>query len=109
MTSSSETPDFQTGSTLSHHAHGHADAMDDEESLTPLEQEVLDEYARLLGNLNQVRPLHSTFLYSSSTPLPYPSLPFPPLSSITQFFGRNPFSVETPAQSPKSTGVPDVL
>lgn len=29
---------------------------DGEESLTPLEQEVLDEYARLLGNLNTVRP-----------------------------------------------------
>lgn len=27
----------------------------DAESLTPLEQEVLDEYARLLGNLNDVR------------------------------------------------------
>jgi DASH complex subunit DAD3 len=26
-----------------------------EDSLTPLEQEVLDEYARLLGNLNTVR------------------------------------------------------
>jgi DASH complex subunit DAD3 len=33
----------------------HADL--DSESLSPLEQEVLDEYARLLGNLNTVRPL----------------------------------------------------
>jgi DASH complex subunit DAD3 len=38
-----------------------------EESLTPLEQEVLDEYARLLGNLNTVsypphRPCLSCFL-----------------------------------------------
>ncbi|KAF2855988.1 hypothetical protein T440DRAFT_356569, partial [Plenodomus tracheiphilus IPT5] len=34
----------------------------DEESLTPLEQEVLDEYARLLGNLNNM----STLLLSLS-------------------------------------------
>ncbi|KAI8941380.1 hypothetical protein NX059_002603 [Plenodomus lindquistii] len=34
----------------------------DEESLTPLEQEVLDEYARLLGNLNTM----STLLLSLS-------------------------------------------
>jgi DASH complex subunit DAD3 len=27
----------------------------DNETLSPLEQEVLDEYARLLGNLNNVR------------------------------------------------------
>lgn len=46
-----EAQDFQT-STASHQA-GFGD--DDEESLTPLEQEVLDEYARLLGNLNNVR------------------------------------------------------
>jgi hypothetical protein len=33
------------------------DAADDDgaEALSPLEQEVLDEYARLLGNLNNVR------------------------------------------------------
>jgi hypothetical protein len=33
------------------------DAADDDgaETLSPLEQEVLDEYARLLGNLNNVR------------------------------------------------------
>lgn len=30
-----------------------------DETLSPLEQEVLDEYARLLGNLNTVRPLPS--------------------------------------------------
>jgi DASH complex subunit DAD3 len=34
-------------------ASGAADA--DPETLSPLEQEVLDEYARLLGNLNNVR------------------------------------------------------
>lgn len=31
-----------------------------EETLSPLEQEILDEYARLLGNLNNVRS-HLTF------------------------------------------------
>lgn len=38
----------------------HRGDFEDEESLTPLEQEVLDEYARLLGNLNDVRsfPFH---------------------------------------------------
>ena len=45
-----DTQDFQA-STASHR-----DGYEDEESLTPLEQEVLDEYARLLGNLNNVRP-----------------------------------------------------
>lgn len=44
-----DTQDFQA-STASQR-----DAFSDEESLTPLEQEVLDEYARLLGNLNNVR------------------------------------------------------
>jgi len=39
----------------------HRGDLEDEESLTPLEQEVLDEYARLLGNLNDV----------CSFPLPY--------------------------------------
>ncbi|KAH8731214.1 DASH complex subunit Dad3, partial [Phaeosphaeriaceae sp. PMI808] len=29
----------------------------DDETLTPLEQEVLDEYARLLGNLNNMSKL----------------------------------------------------
>jgi hypothetical protein len=45
-------------------------AEDGEETLTPLEQEVLDEYARLLGNLNNVRPAsldgpHSLLTHSS--------------------------------------------
>ena len=40
---------------------------DDEESLSPLEQEVLDEYARLLGNLNDVRcPCRLQFPLSST-------------------------------------------
>ena len=44
-------------------------ADQDEESLTPLEQEVLDEYARLLGNLNTVTApppffVPSVFLHS---------------------------------------------
>jgi DASH complex subunit DAD3 len=37
-------------------------AAGENETLTPLEQEVLDEYARLLGNLNNVRA--SVFLSS---------------------------------------------
>lgn len=42
------------------------------ETLSPLEQEVLDEYARLLENLNNVRSsLHL------SSPSPFHSLPFP--------------------------------
>lgn len=45
----SDTHDFHA-STASHQP-----GFEDEESLTPLEQEVLDEYARLLGNLNDVR------------------------------------------------------
>jgi DASH complex subunit DAD3 len=49
------TPDFQA-STTSHHGD-----YEDEESLTPLEQEVLDEYARLLGNLNDVCAAHHDF------------------------------------------------
>ena len=43
-----DTQDFQA-STASH-----TGGFEDEESLSPLEQEVLDEYARLLGNLNDV-------------------------------------------------------
>lgn len=36
------------------------------ETLSPLEQEVLDEYARLLGNLNNVRLLALNFPYNLS-------------------------------------------
>ncbi|KAF2267060.1 hypothetical protein CC78DRAFT_512718 [Lojkania enalia] len=35
-------------------------ASDSGETLTPLEQEILDEYARLLGNLNTISTLLST-------------------------------------------------
>jgi DASH complex subunit DAD3 len=38
-----------------HSTASNAAGFEDEESLSPLEQEVLDEYARLLGNLNDVR------------------------------------------------------
>jgi DASH complex subunit DAD3 len=37
----------------------------DNETLSPLEQEVLDDYARLLGNLNNVR------LQSTSNTIPF--------------------------------------
>lgn len=36
---------------------GEGNATAGAETLSPLEQEVLDEYARLLGNLNDVCPL----------------------------------------------------
>lgn len=39
---------------LHHSTASNAGGFEDEESLSPLEQEVLDEYARLLGNLNDV-------------------------------------------------------
>jgi hypothetical protein len=45
----------------------HRDGFEDEESLTPLEQEVLDEYARLLGNLNNVRPNTHTHTHTHPT------------------------------------------
>ncbi|KAJ4987991.1 DASH complex subunit Dad3 [Stagonosporopsis vannaccii] len=37
----------------------HQGGFEDDESLSPLEQEVLDEYARLLGNLNDMSTLLS--------------------------------------------------
>jgi hypothetical protein len=52
--------------------------LSDEETLSPLEQEVLDEYARLLGNLNNVSPFITT-LYPQAHLLslsPSPSSPF---------------------------------
>ncbi|KAF1840721.1 uncharacterized protein K460DRAFT_410136 [Cucurbitaria berberidis CBS 394.84] len=49
----SETPD-QTPPSTSQTTGG---AEQGDESLTPLEQEVLDEYARLLGNLNTMSTL----------------------------------------------------
>ncbi|KAF3000301.1 hypothetical protein E8E13_008767 [Curvularia kusanoi] len=49
-----EPSDFQN-STASHPGPGLG--FEDEESLSPLEQEVLDEYARLLGNLNNMSTL----------------------------------------------------
>ena len=71
---------------------GASQMSEGEESLSPLEQEVLDEYARLLGNLNNVSPpILSTYPHAPSlrsplsTPL-YPSTPLPPTlrtSSLT--------------------------
>jgi DASH complex subunit DAD3 len=51
----SETPDAH----LSASQASNADL--DNETLSPLEQEVLDEYARLLGNLNNVRLPHASY------------------------------------------------
>ncbi|KAH7095514.1 DASH complex subunit Dad3-domain-containing protein [Paraphoma chrysanthemicola] len=48
----SETPEFSTSQTDHAQTHGA-----DDETLSPLEQEVLDEYARLLGNLNNMSSL----------------------------------------------------
>jgi len=53
----------------------HGASSEDAESLSPLEQEVLDEYASLLGNLNNVRPL--------VTPRQF-SLLAPPLTPISR-------------------------
>ncbi len=36
--------------------HPHATAKDDDDLLSPLEQEVLDAYAKLAGNLDNVLP-----------------------------------------------------
>ena len=42
---------------------------DPEDSLTPLEQEVLDEYAKLVGNLDDVcRLCHSRATYGARQP-----------------------------------------
>lgn len=64
-----------TASTNSHRGGAMSDTSDSE-SLTPLEQEVLDEYARLLGNLNNV-------LISLSHPSMHsiPSLPSTPVTT----------------------------
>lgn len=51
----SETPDQHLSTSQT------SGAEQGEESLTPLEQEVLDEYARLLGNLNNVRILNHSY------------------------------------------------
>ena len=59
----------------SHASHG--EGAENEETLSPLEQEVLDEYARLLGNLNNVRSLSTYIPFSSA-----PSLPFLPVLAI---------------------------
>jgi DASH complex subunit DAD3 len=48
--------------TLDGQAFSASTTSQDEESLTPLEQEVLDEYARLLENLNTVRLSFLLFL-----------------------------------------------
>lgn len=48
---------------LHHSTASHAGGFEDEESLSPLEQEVLDEYARLLGNLNNVRAVRCSYSY----------------------------------------------
>lgn len=62
-----ETQDFH------HSTASNAAGFEDEESLSPLEQEVLDEYARLLGNLNNVRchaMLYCNFLPNCLAPVP---------------------------------------
>ena len=51
---------------LHHSTASYQGGFEDEESLSPLEQEVLDEYARLLGNLNNVR--WHTLLYYTILP-----------------------------------------
>jgi DASH complex subunit DAD3 len=50
----SETPEHILSASQNDHDHEHARLLHGDETLSPLEQEVLDEYARLLGNLNTV-------------------------------------------------------
>lgn len=50
---------------LHHSTASYQGGFEDEESLSPLEQEVLDEYARLLGNLNNVR-WHTSLYYTTT-------------------------------------------
>lgn len=77
--------DFRpTSSTAHHHPHP-------EELLSPLEQEVLDEYAKLVGNLDDVfLSLSFSFLFSIFFNLPayLPTLlVFPdPFGSLPFFF-----------------------
>lgn len=54
-TMASETPEHHLSASQNDHDHEHARLLHGDETLSPLEQEVLDEYARLLGNLNTVR------------------------------------------------------
>jgi DASH complex subunit DAD3 len=58
---------------LHHSTASYQGGFEDEESLSPLEQEVLDEYARLLGNLNNV--CCCTLLYYN-LPTQFVSRPF---------------------------------
>jgi hypothetical protein len=51
-TMASETPEHHLSASQNDLAHAQ---LHGDETLSPLEQEVLDEYARLLGNLNTVR------------------------------------------------------
>jgi DASH complex subunit DAD3 len=67
---------------LHHSTASHQDGFEDEESLSPLEQEVLDEYARLLGNLNNVRT-HTHTQHSCSNHLFFPSSPSSHDSSLS--------------------------
>ena len=76
-----DTQDFQA-STASH-----TGGFEDEESLSPLEQEVLDEYARLLGNLNDV-------CQPPSSPIPPPLPPPPPLHAIVWTFHGDQLSLQ---------------
>lgn len=72
--------DFRpTSSTAHHHPHP-------EELLSPLEQEVLDEYAKLVGNLDDVfLSLSFSFLFSVFFNLPT-LLVFPDRLVLFRFF-----------------------
>jgi DASH complex subunit DAD3 len=50
------------------HLSASTSGLEANESLSPLEQEVLDEYARLLGNLNNVRLPYNLNISLSHTP-----------------------------------------
>lgn len=76
--------DFRpTSSTAHHHPHP-------EELLSPLEQEVLDEYAKLVGNLDDVfLSLSFSFLFSVFFNLPAYLLTY--FTCLSQSFGSLPF------------------
>ena len=75
-----------------HLAASHDSAPSPSETLSPLEQEVLDEYARLLGNLNHV----CTSLFThTSPPLSFLFVSLPSSSPQQYETDESPFQMST--------------
>ncbi|KAI9873914.1 MAG: hypothetical protein M1830_010410 [Pleopsidium flavum] len=72
-------------------------------TLTPLEQEILNEYTRLLSNLNLVRPPFSSPPLTLTSPLS-PSLPLPLLIPPQKKPTRTP--TKSPTKTPPSNKHP---